>query len=36
MCMICVDEVVVAAGIAIVAIPWYKAIWHKICKRDHK
>lgn len=30
MCMICVDEAVIAGTIAIASIPLYVTVWHKI------
>ncbi len=32
MCVICVDEAVAVVGIAMVAAPWYRAAWDKICR----
>lgn len=31
MCMVCVDEVVMVATIAVAAAPWYKTIWRRVC-----
>ncbi len=34
MCMICVDEAVVAVGIVVAASPWYRVAWDKIRSLD--
>lgn len=36
MCVVCLDEAVVAVGVAIAAAPWYGAAWdglRKLCGR---
>lgn len=30
MCMICVDEVVIATGAVIAAAPFYKSVWRQV------
>lgn len=32
MCLLCVDQAVIASGVILAACPWYKTIWTKICR----
>lgn len=33
MCMVCVDEALVAVGVVVAAAPWYRTLWQRInCK----
>lgn len=32
MCMFCVDEALMVAGIAVATVPWYRSAWAAVCK----